>query len=165
MAKKKNSKTKDSTPQRAKDVNRETLPTALEVRLQDVWSKVGHLVEWCNDSTSWITMFCAEARPYRETFYWEAVARIVSDYMSDHPAASAEEVLTDCLIATQSTPSAGDAAPMAHFREAWQQILDRSRDEIEQFIKLDLELARQEGTYDAVASLYAADNSGWEKRK
>jgi hypothetical protein len=130
----------------------------LEARLRAIWSKVGHLVEWCPDSAAWITMFYAEARPYRETFYWESVTQMVSDYLSAHPAASAEEVLTDCLIATQASPSADDSERMAHFCQAWQGIRDRSMQEIEQLRKADLDLATQEGTYDAVAALYAADD-------
>ena len=108
-------------------------------------------------------MFCVEPRPYRETFYWEAVAQMVSDYMSEHPTASPEKVLTDCLIATQSSVSPNDPDRMAHFRQAWQHILDRSREEIERFLKADFELAMQEGTYDTVAALYAADFSRWTK--
>ena len=54
-------------------------------------------------------LFCAEARPYRETFYWEAVARMMSEYLAEHPAESPEDVLTDCLIATQCPPSSDDA--------------------------------------------------------
>ncbi len=161
MAKKKSSKPKDSRTESSKE--RHSLPVELEVRLRSIWSNVGHLVEWCDNSTSWLKMFCAEARPYRETFYWEAVAEMVSDYMSEHPTASPEDVLTDCLIATQSSPSSDDPDRMAHFRQAWQHILDRSRGEIERFLKADLDLAVQDGTYDAVAALYAADFSRWEK--
>ena len=165
MAKKKNSQLKDSVTERSEQIDRKSLPEELEVRLRVVWSKVGHLVEWCDDSTSWMKMFCAEARPYRETFYWEAVAEMVFDYMSAHQRASAERTLTDCLIATQCSPSANDSDRMVHFRTAWQQVLNRSRDEIEGFIKSDLDLAMQDGTYETVARLYAADYSRWEKGK
>jgi hypothetical protein len=155
MAKKKSSKPKASE----KEINRKSLPAELEVRLRAIWSKVGHLVEWCPDSAAWITMFYAEASPYRETFYWESVAQMVSDYLSAHPAAPAEEVLTDCLIATQASPAADDSERMAYFAKAWQSIRDRSRQQIEQLKKADLDLATQEGTYDAVAALYAADGT------
>ena len=104
MAKKKSSKPKDS--EGAKEISRTSLPAELEARLRAVWPKVGHLVEWCDGCAAWIAMFCAEARPYRETFYWESVAQMVADYLAEHPTASAEEVLTDCLIATQSAASA-----------------------------------------------------------
>lgn len=161
MAEKKSSKSKDATAKGSKE--RKSLPVELEVRLRGIWSKVGHLVEWSDSSTSWMKMFCAEPRPYRETFYWEAVAQMVSDYVSEHPTTSPEKVLTDCLIATQSSPSSDDPDRMAHFRQAWQQLLDGSREEIERFLKADFELAMQEGTYDTVAALYAADFSRWTK--
>ena len=148
---------------KSKPIGRKSLPVELEVRLRALWSKVGHLVEWCDSSTSWMKMFCVEPRPYRETFYWEAVAQMVSDYVMEPPTTSPERVLTDCLIATQSSPSSDDPDRMAHFRQAWQHILDRSREEIERFLKADFELARQEGTYDTVAALYAADFSRWAK--
>jgi hypothetical protein len=155
MTKKKSSKSKD--PERGKEIARQSLPAELEARLQAVWSKVGHLVEWCPDSAAWIAMFYTEARPYRETFYWECVAQMVSDYLAAHPGASAEEALTDCLIATQASPAADDSKRMAYFAEAWQGIRERSKQEVEQVRSADLELARQEGTYDTVAALYAAD--------
>jgi hypothetical protein len=88
---------------------------------------------------------------------------MVSDYVVEHPMASPEKVLTDCLIATQSSPSSDDPDRMAHFRRAWQNILDGSRDEIERFLKADFELALQEGTYETVAALYAADFSRWTR--
>jgi hypothetical protein len=158
MAKKKSNQPKDS--ERGKEINRHSLPAELEARLRAVWSKVGHLLEWCPDSAAWIAMFCTEARPYRETFYWESVAQMVSDYLSEHPTASAEETLTDCLIATQASPAADDSERMTYFAQAWQGIRERSKQEIEQFKKADLELATQEGAYDTVAALYAADEAG-----
>ena len=108
-------------------------------------------------------MFCSEIRPYRATFYWEAVADMVSDYMIDHPAADPEDVLTDCLVALQCAPSDDDPDELVRFRESWQEILDSSRTEIEAFILADLELAMQEGTYEEVARLYAADYGKWDK--
>jgi len=108
-------------------------------------------------------LFCSEARPYRETFYWEAVAEMVSDHLGNHPGTSPEKALTDCLIATQCSPSADDSARMADFREAWRQILGRSPKEIEAFIEADFDLAMQEGTYETVAALYAADYQRWKK--
>jgi hypothetical protein len=158
MAKKKSS----STAQDAKQINRESLPEDLTVRLRTIWSKLGHLVDWCHDDTSWMQMFCSEPRPYRETFYWEAVAEMVFDYVENHSTAAPESVLTDCLIATQSSPSSDDPDRLVHFRQAWDRILDRSRPEIEAFIKSDFELAMQDGTYDTIAAMYAADYHKWE---
>lgn len=153
-----------SVIERSEEVSRKRLPEELEVRLQAIWAKLGNLVEWCDSSTSWLKkMFYTEARPYRETFYWEAVAQMVSDYIVAHPTASAERVLTDCVIATQCSPSPDDPDRLVHFREAWQQILDGSRNKIEQFIKADLDLAMQDGTYETVARLYAADYGRWAK--
>jgi len=152
-----------SVIEQSEEVSRKRLPEELEGRLQAIWAKLGNLVEWCDSSTSWLKMFCAEARPYRETFYWEAVAQMVSDYLSANPTVSAERVLTDCVIATQCSPSPDDPDTLIHFRETWQRILDCSRDEIEQFIKADLDLAMQDGTYETVARLYAADYGRWKK--
>ena len=92
-----------------------------------VWSKVGHLLEWCSSVSSWIKLFCTEARPYRETYYWEAIAQLVSSYLANHKGASAEKALTDCLIATQCPPSADDTHMIVHFRQEWGNILNRSR--------------------------------------
>jgi len=161
MAKKKSS----PADQDSKQVDRKSLPDDLKVRLQTVWSKLGHLVDWCDDSTSWMEMFCSEPRPFREAFYWEAVAEMVFDYMENHSTASPESVLTDCLIATQGPPSSDDSDRLVHFQTAWGQILDRSREQIEAFIKSDLELATQDGTYDTVAAMYAADYHKWEVEK
>jgi hypothetical protein len=124
---------------------------------------LGHLIDWCDDAEAWTKMFCSQIRPYRATFYWEAVADMVSDYMIDHPAADPEDVLTDCLVALQCAPSDDDPDELVRFRESWQEILDSSRTEIEAFILADLELAMQEGTYEEVARLYAADYGKWNK--
>jgi len=158
-------KSKRSTAKSSQQVKRQTLPEDLERRLRAVWLKLGHFIEWCQDRSSWTRKFCLEARPYRETFYWEAVAEMVSDYMLDHPTRTPEAVLTDCLVATQHPPSSDDTDRIAHFREAWEELLARSKGEIEAFIKADLELARQDGICDAVARLYAEDHQGWEKGK
>lgn len=91
------------------------------------------------------------------------MAELVSDYLLEHPTTPPERALTDCLIATQYAPSPGDSERLTYFREAWQKILDRSRQEIEAFIQADLALAAQEGTLEAVARLYAADCSRWLK--
>ncbi len=165
MVTRKNKQLKSSSTKRLKKTERKSLPDELEVRLQNLWSKLGDLIDWCDDSESWIKLFCAEARPYRETFYWEAVAEMVSNYILEHPMTAAQRALTDCLIATQSSPSTGDSNMMTHFREAWQQLLGRSREKIENFIKSDLELAKQEETYETVAALYAADYHRWIKGK
>ena len=39
----------------------------------------------------------------------------------------------------------------------WNEILHSSKEEIDAFMQSDLELAEQEGTYEAVVALYAAD--------
>lgn len=145
----------DSPDKRSEKTYREKLPEELETRLRAVWSRLGHLIEWCDDGNSWLKKFCSEVRPFRETFYWEAVAEIVADYSAEHPDASPESILTDCLIATQCSPSHDDAAQMVRLREAWQDILDSSREEIETFLQADLDLAVQEGTMEEVARLYA----------
>lgn len=163
MGKKKGKKLRSSTAESSEQICREKLPKELEARLHAVWSKIGHLVEWCDDAGTWAKMFCSEARPYRETFYWEAVAKMVSDYMAAHAGESPEMALADYLIATQSRPYPDDSKRMSHFREAWQQTLDRSRKEIEAFIEADLDLAMWDGTYQTVAALYAADYQRWKK--
>ena len=154
---------KDSTGEQSEQVNRKELPDQLELRLRSVWSNLGHLIDWCDGPESWMKMFCSEARPYRETFYWEAVAEMVAEYISAHPKESPAVALTDCLIATQCSPTAGDSPRMGEFREAWRGILDRSRAEIEGFIQADLDLAIQDGTSEIVARLYAADYERWKK--
>lgn len=55
---------------------RTSLPHDLDQRLQVVWQRLGHLIDWCDNSAEWTQFFCSEDRPYRETFYWEAVARM-----------------------------------------------------------------------------------------
>ena len=91
------------------------------------------------------------------------LAEMVCDYIRDHPTESPEDALTDCLIATQCSPSPGDSERMAYFWNAWGQILGRSKKEIEAFIKADLDLAMDDGNYDLIARLYAADYHRWEK--
>lgn len=86
---------------------------------------------------------------------------MVSDYMLDHPTESPEDVVVDCLVATQQSPSPTDPGRLITLREMWNEILCSSKDEIEAFIQSDLELARQEGTYKVVAALYEADDGKW----
>ena len=143
---------------------RTSLPHDLEERLQVVWQQLGHLIDWCDSDTTWVQLFCAEARPYRETFYWEAVARMMSEYLAAHPAASPEAALSDCLIATQCPPCADDHAALKEFHAMWQRILGGSQEAIDTSMQRDLELARQEGNSDTVAAMYAADRQAWEKR-
>ena len=88
-------------------------------RLLAAWAKLGHLIEWCADANAWTGLFLCELRPYRETFYWEAVGEMVSDYLREHPAACPESSLTDCLVATQCSASSDDPERVVHFREAW----------------------------------------------
>lgn len=163
MLKKTSKKRKSSTNKGEEFKARTSLPNELEDRLRVVWRRLGHLIDWCDSSEAWTKMFCSEARPYRATFYWEAVTEIVSDYMLDHPTASPEDDLTDCLVATQYSPSSDDPERLTEFRMMWREILCGSREEIEAFIQSDLELARQEGTYETIAALYAADHQKWEK--
>lgn len=141
---------------------RNALPKELEDRLKVVWRRLGHLIDWCDGKQAWIKSFCLEARPYRETFYWEAVADMVSDYLLEHPTAAPEDVVTDCLVATQYSASPNDRERMDEFREMWSEILADSRKEIEAFIQADLNLATKEGSGEAVARLYAADYGRWE---
>ncbi len=152
-------------PEHPGQIDRTALPEELNRRLHAVWSRLGHLIEWCDSSAAWIKLFCTEIRPYRQTFYWEAVAELVADYLLDHPTTPPERALTDCLIATQYAPSPGDSERLTYFREAWQRILDRSRQKIEAFIQADLALSADEGTLEAVARLYAAECSGWLKER
>lgn len=156
---KKSKKRKSST----NSTPRTSLPAELEERLLVVWRRLGHLVDWCDDAEAWIKMFYSEVRPYRATFYWEAVADVVSEFMIDHPAADPEDVLTDCLVAMQCAPSDDDPDKLVRFRESWQEILDSSRTQIEAFIQADLELAMQEETYEMVARLYAGDYQRWKE--
>lgn len=162
MPKKKSKKQTTSTTEGSERLDRTSLPKDLRDRLQVIWRRVGHYVDWCDDFASWIKMFCSEARPYRATFYWEAVANMVSDYMLENPEVAPDDVLTDCLVATQSSPSSDDRERLGEFCEMWSDILDGSRAEIESFIQADLELAAREGTYETVARLYAID---YEKSK
>jgi hypothetical protein len=162
MAKKTRKKRKSST--KGKEFKaRKSLPEDLDERLRVVWRRLGHLIDWCDSSAAWTRLFRSEARPYRATFYWEAVAEIVSDYMLDHPTASPEDVLADCLVATQYSPSSDDPVRLTDFLEMWDEILCSSKEEIEAFIQSDLELAKQEGTYETVAALYTADDQKWRK--
>ena len=137
--------------------SRTRLPQDMEARLQAVWQQLGHLMEWCDSAAAWMQSFCAEPRPYRELFYWESVARMVSEYLTVHPAASPQSALTDCLIATQCPPVPGDRGVLLEFHDRWQEILQASQAELDSLMQRDLELARQEGVYQAVADLYAAD--------
>ncbi len=90
---------------------------------------------------------------------------MVSEFMIDHPADSPEAVVSDCLVATQHSPSPDDPERLTRFREMWEEVLCSSREEIEAFMQSDLDLARQEGTYETVAALYTADDQSWEKGK
>ena len=154
--KRKSSATSKKTPPRT------SLPKDLQERFESVWRRLGHLIDWCDSSEHWTNMFCLEARPYRAIFYWEAVADVVSDYMLEYPTNSPEDVLTDCLVATQYSPSPDDRERLAEFRSAWDEILCSSRQEIEAFIQADLELALQEGTYEEIARMCAADYGRWK---
>ena len=164
MAKKKCG-TRRSIGKRPEPVYRQKLPEELKRRLQTVWSRLGHLIDWCDSASTWTEKFCSEARPYREAFYWEAVAEMVSKYLAVRPQELPAMVLTDCLIATQSAPAPDDSSRMAHFRDAWGQILARSEREVEAFIEADLDLAIQEGTYEAVATQYAAEYQRWKNEE
>jgi hypothetical protein len=159
MAKKKR---KSATSPDAKASARSTLPHDLEERLRKVWHSLGDRIEWCDSVAAWIQLFCMEARPYRETFYWEAVARMVSDYVRNHTAESPDDVLADCLIASQCPPSPGDRGVLVEFHRMWRDILRGSQEEVSALIQSDLDLARQEGTYESVRALYAADRHQWE---
>lgn len=157
MVEKESDKSEGENVERSEHVYRQKLAEELEVRLQAVWSKLGHLIDWCDDAASWTQGFCSEARPFRETFYWEAVAEMVGDYLRDHPQDSGERALTDCLIATQCSPRSGDSERLTYFWDAWGEILACSQKEIEAFIEADLDLAMDDGHYEYVARLYAAE--------
>ncbi len=163
MPKERSRKPKRSATESPGRVSRTSLPEDLEERLRAIWRRLGHLIDWCDSSAAWTRLFCSEARPYRGTFYWEAVAEVVSDYVLDHPTAPPEDVLADCLVATQYSPSSDDPARLTDFREMWSEILCSSKKEIEAFIQSDMELAKQEGTYETIAALYAADDQKREK--
>ena len=131
---------------------------------QAVWQQLGHAIDWCDSETAWKELFRSEARPHWQTFYWEAVARMMSEYLAAHPAASPEAALSDCLIATQCPPCADDPAALQEFHATWQRILSGSTETIDASMQRDLELAEQEGTHETVAALYAADRQAWKKR-
>ena len=151
-------KKRSSTKQHRVEASvRGALPAALVERLQVVWLQVGHLIDWCPDNSAWTRLFCTEVRPYWETFYWESIARMVTQYVHGHPAVSPEESLSECLIATQCPPSPDDCGMLAEFRAMWNAILNDAQGDIESSMQGDLELARQNGTGDMVAALYAAD--------
>lgn len=154
-------KRKSASKRDAAPPARERLPEELAERLLAVWQRLGHLIEWCDSSQAWLQLFCSEARPYRETFYWEAIARMVSSYARRQPAASPEMALTDCLIATQCPPSPHDGEALAEFHAMWQEILNSSQEAIAAVQQSDLELARQEGTLETVSALYAAEPQPW----
>ena len=78
---------------------------------------------------------------------------MVGDYVREHPVACPESCLTDCLVATQCSASCDDTERVVHFREAWRQILARSREQIEDLMQADLDLAKQDGTYRTRRSL------------
>lgn len=143
---------------------RASLPIGLKARLQAVWQRVGYLIGWCDREAAWLQLFDSEPRPHWQTFYWEAVARMVSEYSTAHPTDSLEAALADCLIATQCPPCADDQARLKEFHAMWQGILSGSLDAIDTSMQQDLELARKEGNADAVAALYAADRRAWEAR-
>ena len=140
------------------------LPQDLEARLDVVWQSVGHLIDWCNSSAEWIQLFQAEARPYREVFYWESVARMVTDFLAQHPSTPPDEALSDCLIATQCPPCEDDPAALREFHQMWQAILRDSQPEIAALIEADLELAKERGDYEAVKSLYDGDQQLGQNR-
>ncbi len=158
MAKKRKSANSSSSASPA----RATLPAELNARLLAVWDQVGPLVEWCDSSTQWLQAFLSESRPYRETFYWEAIAKLVADYVAAHPGTKAERAMTDCLIATQCPPLPDDRAVLIEFHQNWRALLASSRTVLDAVVESDLELARQEGTFETVAALYAADRAQWQ---
>ncbi len=156
-------KRKRATDRGRESTARKNLPQDLDERLRVVWQSLGHLIDWCDSSTAWTQLFCAESRPYRETFYWEAVAHMVSNYLLKHSATDPADALTDCLIATQCSTSSDDGEALTEFRSMWEEILSSSRAEMQAFIQADLELARQEGTSETVAALYANNCQAWER--
>jgi len=159
------SKKRKSTAPGTGSFARPNLPQDLRERLQVVWQQLGHLIDWCDGESAWEQLFCSELRPYRETLYWEAVARMVLEYLAAHPAALPREALSDCLIATQCPPCADDPAALKEVNAMWQRILSGSQEAVDTAMQRDLELARQEGTYESVAARYAADHGrGWQSR-
>ncbi|MHB0960511.1 MAG: hypothetical protein ACYC0X_31090 [Pirellulaceae bacterium] len=141
---------------------RTSLPHDLDQRLLVVWQQLGDLIDWCNSGAAWTELFCSEARPYRETFYWEAVARMMSEYLADHPATSPDDALSDCLIATQCPPTSDDHDVLTEFHNMWNEVLIDSQDEIDTSMQRDLELAKQEGNADTVTAMYVADHQKWQ---
>ena len=155
-------KRKSASSSDAASPARATLPAELNARLLAVWDQVGHLVDWCDSGSQWLQAFLNEARPYRETFYWEAIAKLIADYVAAHPGTKAERALTDCLIATQCPPLPDDRAVLIEFHQKWRALLASSRARFDAVVESDLELARQEGTIEAVSALYAADRAQWQ---
>jgi hypothetical protein len=143
---------------------RTSLPTGLEERLQVVWQQLGHLLDWCDTETAWKELFCSEARPYRETFCWEAVAHMMSEYLAAHPDTFPDDALADCLIATQCPPCSDDHEMLTKFQNMWNEVLIDSQEEIDTSMQRDLELAQQEGNSDTVAAMYAADHHKWQPK-
>jgi hypothetical protein len=88
---------------------------------------------------------------------------MMSEYLAEHQSASPEDVLTECLIATQCPPCSDDGETLTEFHHMWQEILIDSQQEIDTLMQRDLELAQQEGTHEAVAALYAADHQRWRQ--
>ncbi len=163
MAKKrKSANSTDAASSNAASPARPALPSDLNERLLAVWNQVGHVVDWCDSCESWLQAFRNEARPFRETFYWESIAKLVAAYVAEHPGVKAERALTDCLIATQCPPLPDDRAVLIEFYRNWQALLAGSRAAIDAVVASDLELARQEGTAEAVSALYAADRDQWQ---
>ncbi|MHB9067963.1 MAG: hypothetical protein ACYC4B_29625 [Pirellulaceae bacterium] len=159
------SKKRKSASQKGKETQVHTsLPPDLDQRLQVVWQQLGHLIDWCDTGAAWTKLFCSEPRPYWETFYWESIARMVFEYLSQHPTSPPEDALSDCLIATQCPPCADDRAALKEFHEMWAAIVSGSHDEIDAFMQLDLEFAKQIGNYALVAALYAADKQAWGRK-
>ena len=120
---------------------RTSLPHDLDQRIQVVWQQLGHLMDWCESSAAWTQLFCAEDRPFRETFCWESVASMICAYLVDQPAASPEDALTDCLIATECPLTSDDGEALTEFHRMWQEILIDSQEDIEALMQRDLELS------------------------
>ena len=77
------------------------------------------------------TVVLCETQTVSGDVYWEAVARMMSEYLTEHQSASPEDVLTDCLIATQCPPSSDDREALMDFHNMWQEILIDSQREID----------------------------------
>ena len=141
MSKKRTRKHAPSASAQTGSAAHTNLPEELNERLTVVWRRMGHLIDWCQSSEAWMESICQETTPYRAMFYWEAIAEIVSSYMLEYLDASPEDVLSDCLVAAQCSPAADDPVRLTEFRDMWQEFLDSSQKEIEDFIQADLELA------------------------